>query len=176
MLPDENTEKLVIVAHGMTALDSLASSVVTMLFHSRRLAVSIPPPTCITVVNASTTTPTDAFTRTPMCTCAQAHAHTRALANTHTHTESIHERGHMRNHRRPRTRTCVIPAHTSRHLQANARTSQRSRPLANRSTNTQGFAGPDMHTTCMHTWSCSRHHPHTRRRHTRTHASNICAR
>ena len=94
-------------------------------------------------------------TCTPRCTRALTHAHTRALAKLYTRTESVRERGHTRNHRRPRTRTCVIPAQTSRHLQANARTSQRLRPLAKRSTNTQGFASPDMHTTCMHTWSCT---------------------
>ena len=55
-------DERVIFAHGMTALDSLASSVVTMLSHSRGLAISAPPPPCIIVVHAFTSTATDALT------------------------------------------------------------------------------------------------------------------
>ena len=69
----------------MSALDALASSVVTMLFHSRRLAVSVPPPTCITVVNASTTTATDAFTRRRPGAHVRRRMHTRAPWLTLTH-------------------------------------------------------------------------------------------
>ena len=69
----------------MTALDSLASSVVTMLSHSRGLAVSAPPPPCITVVNAFTTTATDAFTRRRPGAHVRRRMHTRAPWLTLTH-------------------------------------------------------------------------------------------
>ena len=69
----------------MTALDSLASSVVTMLSHSRGLAISAPPPPCITVVNAFTTTATDAFTRRRPGAHVHGRMHTRAPWLTFTH-------------------------------------------------------------------------------------------
>ena len=69
----------------MSAPDGRVSSVVTMLSPSRGVAVSVPPPTCITVVNASTTTATDAFTRRRPGAHVRRRMHTRAPWLTLTH-------------------------------------------------------------------------------------------